>query len=153
MPCTSGYVSLNRVDGKCMMPKSLLTCFLVGIMIIGCASIGDMNRLNRFNEIAKDYEIAMRWSDFETVNSYRKEGKSEDSFEKVQRLKSDIQVISYDVRDISVSSDHNRVQQVVEIHYYKLDQMIEKTLKTEEVWEYDKDQKMWRLRGGFPEFK
>jgi len=135
------------------MPKPTFTFFLVGILITGCVTIRDMNRLNRFNEIATDYKQAMRWSDFETVNDYRKEGKSEDSFKKTQQLKDDIQVISYEVRDISVSPDHEEVRQVVEIHYYKRDRMIEKTIKTEEVWAYDDNRNMWVLTGDFPDFE
>ncbi len=138
---------------KVFMPKSTLTFFLIGIWIVGCATIGDMNRLDRFNEIARDYKMAMRWSDFEIVNSYRKEAKSEGVFEKVQKLKNEIQVVSYDVRDITVSSDYTKVTQVVEIHYYRLDRMVEKTIQTEEVWEYDEARESWVITGGFPDFK
>lgn len=140
-------------DRKRFMPTPIITIFLVWTLIAGCATIGDMNRLDRFNEIANDYTMAMRWSDFETVNSYREESKSDGSFEKVQKLKNDIQVISYDVRDVSVASDHKEVRQVVEIHYYKRDRMIEKTIKTEEMWAYDDEQKKWVLKGDFPDFR
>jgi len=146
------HVSLKQIDGKCFMPKSTAALFLVAILIAGCVTIGDLKRLNRFNDIAADYQIAMRWSDFETVNGYRKEGKTEAGFEKVQQLKNDIQIISYDVRDISVAPDHDEVRQVVEIHYYRRDRMIEKTLKTVEVWVYDEGQKRWLLTEGFPDF-
>jgi len=80
------------------MRKRTVTVFLVGILIAGCVTIGELKRLDRFNTIAADYQIAMRWSDFETANSYREEGKTEAAFDKVQQLTHDIQIISYDVR-------------------------------------------------------
>jgi hypothetical protein len=146
------HLLLKQIDGKHFMLKSSVALFLVGILFAGCVTIRDFKRLDRFNEIATDYKIAMRWSDFETVNSYRKEGRTEAAFEKVQQLEDDIQIISYDVLDISVSADHKEVRQVVEIHYYRRDRMIEKTLKTVEVWTYDEEQNRWLLTGGFPDF-
>jgi len=50
-------------------------------------------------------------------------------------------------------SAHHEVRQVVEIHYYRRDGMIEKTLKTEAVWAYDEGQKRWLLTGDFPDFE
>ena len=138
---------------KFSMQKPILTLFLLGMLITGCAAINDMQRLDRFNEIASDYKLAMRWSDFETVNSYRKDRKTDDSFEKIEKLQDNIQVISYDVRDLSVSEDNSEVRQVVEIHYYKLDSMIEKTLKAVEVWEYVENPGKWVLKGELPSFK
>jgi hypothetical protein len=135
------------------MRKPLLTLFVLGMLIAGCVAINNMRRLDRFNEIASDYKLAMRWSDFETVNSYRKDRKEDDSFEKIEKLKDTIQVISYDVRDLTVSEDNLEVRQVVEIHYYRLDSMIEKTLKAVEVWEYVEPPGKWTLKGELPGFK
>jgi hypothetical protein len=134
------------------MPKSMITFFLVGILIAGCVTIGDIKRLNRFNDIAAGYKYAMRWSDFGIADRYLKEGRTNAGFEGVQQLKKDVQIISYDVRDITVSPDHDEVRQVAEIHYYRRDRMVEKTIKTVEVWIYDKEQKRWLLTDGFPDF-
>lgn len=146
-------ISVKQVDRECLMPKSTITLFLVGMLFAGCVTIGDMRRLDRFNDIASDYKIAMRWSDFETVNGYRKEGNTDAGFERVQQLKNDIQIISYDVRDIFIAPNHAEVRQVAEIHYYRRDRMIEKTIKTVEVWAYDEEQNRWLLTGDFPDFK
>jgi|GEM_PF-3100212 hypothetical protein len=135
------------------MQKPILTLFLLGMLIAGCAAVKDMQRLDRFNEIASDYKLAMRWSDFETVNSYRKDRKADDSFGKIEKLQDKIQVISYDVRDLSVSEDSSEVRQVVEIHYYRLDRLTEKMLKAIEVWEYVEPPGKWVLKGDLPEFK
>ena len=135
------------------MRKPILILFFLGMLTTGCAALNDMHRLDRFNDIASDYRLAMRWSDFETVNSYRKDRKTDDSFEKIEKLENDIQVISYDVRDLSVSGDSSEVRQVVEIHYYRRDTMIEKSLKVVEVWEYAEDPGEWKLRGDLPDFK
>jgi hypothetical protein len=135
------------------MPKSTVSFFLVGILITGCVTIGDFRRLGRFNDTAADYRNAMRWSDFETANRYRKEGKTDAGFEKVQKLEKDIQIVSYDVLDTISSPDYRKVRQVVEINYYRRDHMIEKTIKAEQVWVYDAEQKRWLLTGDFPGFE
>lgn len=134
------------------MPKTMVTLSLLVMLIAGCRAVKDMQRLDSFNDVAVDYKLAMRWSDFEVVNSYRKDQKTDDSFEKIKALKDTVQVISYDVRDLTVSQDGSEVRQVVEIHYYRLDTLIEKTVKVIEVWEYDEDPGKWVIKGELPEF-
>ena len=135
------------------MQKPIYSFLFLALLIFGCAAVKDMKRMDRFNEIAYDYKLAMRWSDFETVNSYRKDRKTDDSFDKVEKLEDDIQVISYDVRDMSIAEDNTEVRQVVEIHYYRLDAMIEKTIKVVENWEYMSPPGKWVIKGDFPDFE
>ena len=143
----------NPVEGKRCMPKSTIPFFLVWALMAGCVTIADMSRLNRFNDTAKDYQTAMRWSDFETVNRYRQEEQADGSFERVQALKKEVQIISYEVRDASFSAARTKVRQVVEIRYFRHDHMIEKTLRAEENWFFDPDQQRWMITGDFPDFK
>lgn len=62
-------------------------------------------------------------------------------------------VTSYELLDREISKDKLLARQSVEIKYYKLDSMIEKTLIDTQVWEYDREEKTWRLQGGLPDFK
>lgn len=71
------------------------------------------------------------------------------NFKKLQKTK----VTSYELLNRKISKDKLLARQTVEIRYYNLDSMIEKTLIDKQAWEYDKGEKTWRLQGGLPDFK
>ncbi len=60
---------------------------------------------------------------------------------------------SYELISRNISKDKLLARQTVEIKYYNLDSMIEKTLIDAQVWEYNREEKTWLLQNGLPDFK
>jgi hypothetical protein len=63
-------------------------------------------------------------------------------------------VTSYELHTtIKVSKDMSLVNQTVEIKYYNLDHMIEKTIVDKQLWKYYAEEKAWYLQSSLPNFK
>ncbi|MGB5620397.1 MAG: hypothetical protein WBM78_26390, partial [Desulfobacterales bacterium] len=62
-------------------------------------------------------------------------------------------VTSYSVKKVSVSEDQAEVRQIVEIGYYRVDEVTLKTMREQQVWAYNPVVKRWYLQSGLPPFK
>ncbi len=139
-------------DERVVVKKLRLSVFLLLLLVPGCASVSDRLTMNKFSEASKAYGEAILWSHYEAANLYRKSGGAASKppdFEKFKNIK----VAMYDVKQIDLSEDKRHVSQVVEIKYYKQDNMIIKTVRDEQMWEYDPDENRWYLSSGLPQFK
>ena len=126
--------------------------FLFVLLIVGCVTVSNMHKMNKFDPGANAYRDAIRWSDFEAADSYRKEGRTEASIQELKKLKG-IKVTSYEVKQTLSAKDPLQVRQIVEIYYYKVDDMVERSLRDHQLWEYDTMVKNWVLKGDLPDFK
>ena len=133
--------------------KSTLCCSLAAVVAAaifgGCASVSDQVKQDRFNTISRAYGSAIAMSHFEAAGQYRD---PQSEAPELGRLKN-YRVATYDVKNVYLSEDKLQVVQVVEITYYRLDKMIVKTLRDEQLWTYDPQAEAWRLKSGLPDFK
>jgi len=134
------------------MKKPVLPIFLLIMMIAGCANLSSKHQMNMFDQISRAFRSAIRWSDFETANNFIKDSQTESNTPDFRKLKN-IKVTLYEVKQIIPVNGKSKVRQIVEINYFKLDEMIEKTLVYDQLWEYDAADKRWYLKGGLPDFK
>jgi hypothetical protein len=111
-----------------------------------------MKQMNMFDEVAWSFKDSMRWSDFEAANQLRKDALTESNPPDFKKLKN-VRVTSYEVKQIIPMDNKLKVHQVVEINYYKTDNMIEKTLTYDQLWEYDAENESWSLKSRLPDFK
>jgi hypothetical protein len=111
-----------------------------------------MSRLAQFEDISYAYGQAIRWGDYEMANGFIKKQETDqevlndDKFDKIR-------VTSYELLNSNPSEDKLRVHQDVKITYFKVNQMIEKTLIDRQLWEYDETEKAWYLQSGTPDFR
>ena len=139
-------------DERVIVIRLRILTFLLLLLVSGCATISDQLVMKEFGETSKAYGEAILWSHYEAANLYRKSGEQVGKnmdFEKFKNIK----VAMYDVKQVDLSEDKRRVTQVVEIKYYKQDNMIIKTVRDEQLWEYDPDEDRWYLSSGLPQFK
>lgn len=126
--------------------------FLVAIsLVVGCASVTDRMRMDKFTDTSKSYGEALLWGHFEAASLYRRPElakKEKPDFEKLKNIK----VAQYDIKDMNISDDGSRIDQEAEIAYFHRDKMILKTLRDRQVWEFDSKDRHWYLITGMPEF-
>lgn len=134
------------------MNKLMPTIFLLIMLVAGCPNLWNANQMNMFDQITASFKDSIRWSDFETANHLRKDALTESNPPDFKKLKN-IMVTSYEVKQIIPMNNKSKVRQIVEINYYKTDNMIEKTLLHDQLWEYDAADKSWYLRSKLPDFK
>lgn len=144
-PFTSRYESTA-------MAKIKITLSMLTILLVGCASTMQMVRMERFERTSRNYVKAIRWSDFEVANSFVKVPQPGTGSPDLQKLKQ-VKVTSCEVKETVLLGDQTKVLRVLEIRYYKFDNITIRTLRDHQVWEYDKEKKGWYLLSGLPDFR
>ena len=130
------------------MKRTLWAVFLGAVLIAGCASSFDFRREEDFEDSAKRYGRLIRWSDFENAKAYLAPAPSGTD----TPLPTNVRVTDYEVKQMAYAEGKRQVVQVVDISYYlKKDPRI-KTLKDQQLWEFDSDRSVWLLKTGFPNF-
>ena len=125
------------------------------LFIVGCTSVGTYlgtYRLAQFEQISSAYEQAIQWGDYDVANGFRKKQETDHEAWNVDKLDK-IRVTSYELLSSNLSEDQLRVHQAVKIRYFNVDQMIERTLIDQQLWEYDETEKAWYLQSGLPAFR
>jgi hypothetical protein len=124
---------------------------LVAIILAGCATTEKDKRMEILSITTDNYRNAIRWGLYETANNLREAGSNNDrsSLEKLKKIK----VTAYKSVHQDVSENGNEAKNIIEIKYYNVDYMVEKTIIDKQLWKYNSDKKTWHLQGGLPEFK
>lgn len=148
----SGTIDKRKSKKRIAMKTYAVGSVLLVLFIMGCASIKDLQKTGKFEEIAEIYEDAVRWSDFHAARAFVKQEPSDETTTDTDRLKQ-IKVTAYSVKRRVSSPDSNTVNQVVEISYYWLNNPVVKSLTDRQVWEYDHAASTWHLTTGLPDFK
>ena len=133
------------------MKKLMLTIFLIIIPVAGCSILLN-HQMNMFDQMTASFKNSIRWSDFQAANHLRKDALTESNPPDFKKLK-DVRVTSYEVKQIIPMNNKLKVRQLVEINYYKTDNMVEKSLLHDQLWEYDAADKSWYLKSKLPDFK
>ena len=105
--------------------------------------------MNKFAPTAESYTKAIQWSDFEAASFFAKNLKSKPDLDKLKNIK----VISYEVKRITHQREQLKVLQTIALSYYIKDRLKEKSLRYQEVWEYDEMDGSWYLTSGLPAFE
>ena len=129
-----------------------ITVLLLALLMVGCTALSNLKKQGDFKVTAEEYARTVRWLDFETANEFRKYTKTEKippNFKRLRRVK----VTSYEVRQSTPLIGNTRVRQIVDIRYYKTDEMIERSLRDDQLWQYDARDDRWYLWSGLPDFK
>jgi len=127
-----------------------IICALV--IATGCASLSQRNRLDQFGETSKAYGQMVFWSQYEEASAFRKPGLTEKDMDYFEQLK-DFKVTAYNVKSMSPSDDKKQIRQVVVISYYRVDEVVVRTLRDQQLWIYDDTDEQWYLEGELPNFQ
>lgn len=129
-------------------------CALAGLSpLTGCASYTGMKRMDDFNDTVKSYKKMVFWSEFNAALSFVEPGANDDRGQPDLEDFKTVRVTSYKVRRLKAAADQTQVQQVVEIDYYRMDDMTVRTIEDQQLWVYNAEAQRWYLRSGLPDFK
>ena len=117
--------------------------------LTGCGTVAERGRADQFDKIAKSYEKAIRWSDFESAAGVA--GLPASQAEAARKL-SRVQVISYSAQSAEISPDTLQVRQTVQIEFMVEGSMKVRRLVDRQGWSFDAAQGRWVLVTGLPEF-
>lgn len=129
------------------MMKYLLNIII--LIMAGCASISAQQQISELEESTQRYENAIRWGYFEIAESFRKRGDADKQPMDLIKLR-EFKVTSYEVLGRTMSKDKTQAEQTVEIKFYNINNMIEKTVVNNQLWEYDHAAKKWYILSNMP---
>jgi hypothetical protein len=137
----SAFARCRRLSG------GLLTLGLVALLLSGCASYNNRLQAQSFAESARAYGLAIQWSEYDAaVNFLETPPPPED----LARLKT-FKVTAYEIRKVKFLDDMSRADQTVAIRYYKIDELIERSVVDQQTWVYHPQAKFWYLQSGLPQ--
>ncbi len=130
--------------------KSIILLF--SILAVSCASVTEMKRMDKFEQAADTYELAIRWSDFDMASSFLKDQQDPEIATQIEHLKQ-FKVTSYTVKRFLPSADKSQVLIFAKVQYFNKNGLIVKNIIHRQLWEYDKEKENWFLTSGLPDFK
>ena len=134
------------------MANVKLHIVLLSLLVVGCASITDMQRIDKFEQTSDAYELAIRWSDFEMASSFLKDQQDPQISTQIENLKR-FKVTSYTVKRYIPSADNSQVLVIADVQFFKINGLIVKNISHRQLWEFDKDKESWVLTSGLPDLK
>jgi len=122
------------------------------ILIIGCASFEEHKQLDMLEQRTGNYETALRWGRYEIASAFIKNKVTTDIKDNLDGL-DQIKISSYKLLGRNVLGNNEEAEQRVEIKFYNIDNMIEKTIIDNQTWIFDKGLENWFLSSGLPDFQ
>ena len=125
---------------------------LLLLLVLGCASVTEMKKMDKFEQASHAYELAIRWSDFEMASSFIKNQEDPDLSAQIEHLKQ-YKVTSYEVKRFLPSEEKSHILVFADVQYFKKDGLIVKNYSHRQLWQFDPDKEGWYLTSGLPDFK
>ncbi|MBW1787135.1 MAG: hypothetical protein JRK53_11045 [Deltaproteobacteria bacterium] len=128
--------------------------FVIAVAVlftVGCGTIKEKTRMTDFDNIARAYEHIMLESDFETAMEFTDSEAGPEDID--YTAYEDFKIVDYQVKKNTISEDKLEVTRTIELKYYKIDSLIVRTIRYEQVWKYDEEKKTWLLQTPLPELK
>ena len=134
------------------MVKLKLIIIVFSLLAVSCASVTEMKTMEKFEQNANSYELAIRWSDFDMASSFLKDQQDPEIASQIEHLKQ-FKVTAYTVKRFLPSADKSQVLIFAKIQYFNKNGLIVKDITHRQLWEYDKEKENWFLTSGLPDFK
>ena len=125
---------------------------LLSLLVVGCASVTDMKKMDKFEQTSHAYELAIRWSDFEMASSFIKDQEDPNLAAQIEHLKQ-YQVTSYEVKRFLPSAEKSQVLVFADVQFFKKTGLIVKRYSDRQLWQFDPDTEGWFLTSGLPDLK
>ncbi len=125
---------------------------LLSLLVVACASVTEMKKMDKFEQASHAYELAIRWSDFEMASSFIKNQEDPNLAAQIKHL-NQYQVTSYEVRRFLPSTEKSQVLVFADVQFFKKDGLIVKNYTDRQLWQFDPDKEGWFLISGLPDLK
>ncbi len=94
--------------------------------------------VDRFNE-------DIRWQDYEQAQAFVPKAQRERYWAEADRLKHDIRLTEYEVRDVSFSEDERYAAVILHYQYWSLESPILRSVTLTQTWSFDEKKKAWEV--------
>lgn len=131
------------------MKKTAVLMMLL-LLPIGCATLAERSRMEKFGLISESFERALRTSDYATAAKYL-DTSAGDPGPDLMHLRN-FKIADYKVTRFHVSEDKQKITQDVELQYFRLNGTILHSTRYPQTWRFLPEQEIWLLQTGLPDF-
>jgi hypothetical protein len=131
-----------------MRIKLFFVC-LVLLVQVSCNGTGVRGKVASLDESIKQYNIALRWAQYEKLDSYHVDMDGKRIGVDREALK-DIRITGYEITAKELNDDMNEATVNGVISYYRNDRGTLATKSYDHSWWYDEDIKRWFLANNLP---
>jgi len=125
---------------------------LLGMAVLaGCAAMESRSRMEQLDNLMRGYAKALEWSDFEVAYTATQAAQVA-PLPDAAALK-EIKITAYEPATPLVEQDGKTIRRVARIRYVHTSRMAERSLTTNEEWQYSDEAGRWYLQSGFPQFR
>jgi hypothetical protein len=133
------------------MKRAIIIAVSIGLFC-ACSTLKLKDPKKAFNEANRAYSHAISWSEYVVAATFLKDSEGAEVDAQVEQL-SKFKVTAYEPRTVSVVEEDVRVRQVVKISYFRVDNLVVKSIADDQLWEYDSEKGTWVILTGLPRFK
>ena len=127
--------------------------FVLVLFIFGCAEVQKREKMSLFDDTTRAYDVAIRWGDYEDAHAFKKLSDRDNKLPDFEKYRQ-IRVTSYKVKKTILDPESlSKVLRIVDIQYYRMDNVTVKTLVDRQKWEYDEEKDRWYLISELPVFE
>ena len=123
---------------------------MIIVMLAGCSGINQNMKMKDFVRTAEGYSKAISWSEFEVAAQFGKSEESDDLLQDLEKLEG-VRITDYTIKNFYTRDNDNTVEQIVEIKYYRTNEMLHKKKLIKEMWHYDQVEKQWYIDSRLPD--
>jgi hypothetical protein len=133
------------------MKKTALLTILVLLLPIGCATLAERSRMEKFGLISESFERALRTSDYATAAKYIDPSatNARPNFQKLRNFK----IVEYKITRVHVSEDKLKITQDVDLQHFRLNGNILHNTQYSLTWNFQPEKEIWLLQTGLPDFE
>ena len=133
-----------------MMKTAAIYALVMILLPLGCGTLGERARLERFGPTVQAYERALRLADYNKAAAYLDPSKAtaRTDLKPYQNIK----IVEYKILHTQVSPDSQEIKQDVALQYFRLNGNIMRSTSDHQIWRYRQADKTWRLQSGLPDF-
>lgn len=137
----SNFICCRRLFG------ALRALGLAALLLSGCASYKNHLQAQSFAKFTHSYGLAIQWSDYDAAANFLEHSPPPEDLARLKGFK----VTAYEIRKVKFLDDMSRADQTVSIRYYKIDELIERTIDDQQTWVYHPGERLWYLQSGLPD--
>jgi hypothetical protein len=130
--------------------KAIAVLMILFFLPVGCATLAEKSRMEKFELISKSFERALRTSDYTEAAKYL-DAPAAAARPDLKRLRN-YKISDYKIIRIHVSEDKQKITQEAELQYFRLNGTILHSTRYPQTWRYFPDKEIWLLETGLPDF-
>ena len=120
------------------MKKAAGFAVLILVVVVGCASMEQRSRFEKFSEISESFERALRMSDYTRAAKFIDPSHA-DIRPEIRRLRN-FKIADYRITRMDVSDDKLKITQDVELQYFRLNSNILHRSSYSQIWKFQPEE-------------